>query len=104
MSERGCGYAKDFFIKKSSALPKNFNMGGIMMEKLLKFLNELEVKKIYYKLNKVRDAVMVEIVVPGERWEVEFFDDGTVEIEKFISCGEIYSESETEMLFEKFSD
>jgi len=24
MSERGCGYAKDFFVKKSSALPKNF--------------------------------------------------------------------------------
>ncbi|MBQ2729704.1 MAG: hypothetical protein IJF69_02915 [Clostridia bacterium] len=75
-----------------------------MIEKLLHFLNELETKKIYYKLNKVRDSIMVEVAVPGERWEIEFFDDGTVEIEKFISCGEIYGESEIEMLFEKFSD
>jgi len=26
---------------------------------------------------------MVEIAVPGERWEVEFFEDGTVETEIF---------------------
>ena len=73
-----------------------------MMEKLLEFLNELEAKKIYYKLNKVRDAIMVEIAVPGERWEVEFFDDGTVEIEKFISSGKIFGEKEFETLFERF--
>jgi len=72
--------------------------------KLLEFLNLLEAKKIYYKLNKVRDAIMVEIAVPGERLEVEFFADGNVEIEKFISSGEIYDESELKTLFERFSD
>ena len=75
-----------------------------MMEKLLEFLNELEAKKIYYKLNKVRDAIMVEIAVPGERWEVEFFDDGNIEIEKFISSGDIFNESELKTFFEKYSD
>ena len=75
-----------------------------MMEKLLEFLNELEAKKIYYKLNKVRDAIMVEIAVPGERWEVEFFDDGNIEIEKFISSGDIFDESELKAFFEKYSD
>ncbi|MBE6588507.1 MAG: hypothetical protein E7647_08885 [Ruminococcaceae bacterium] len=75
-----------------------------MSGKLLEFLNLLEAKKIYYKLNKVRDAIMVEIAVPGERLEVEFFADGNVEIEKFISSGEIYDESELKTLFERFSD
>lgn len=74
-----------------------------MTVKLLDFLNELEAKKIYYKLNKVRDAVMVEIAVPGERWEVEFFADGSVEIEKFISSGEIFDKNEIAVLFEKHS-
>ena len=71
------------------------------MKKLIGFLEKLEKKKIYYKLNKVRDAVMVEIAIPGERWEVEFFADGSVEVEKFISQGEIYDESELENLFSK---
>ena len=69
------------------------------MIKLLKFLNTLEEKNIYYKLNKVRDAIMVEIAIPGERWEVEFFSDGQVEVEKFISDGVIYDETEFESLF-----
>ena len=69
------------------------------MKKLIDFLERLEEKKIYYKLNKVRDAIMVEVVIPGERWEVEFFADGNVEIEKFISNAEIFDEKELEQLF-----
>jgi hypothetical protein len=37
----------------------------------------------------VRDATMVEIATPGSRWEVEFMDDGRVEIERFVSDGTI---------------
>ncbi len=37
---------------------------------------------------------MVEVVVPGQRWEVEFFQDSHIEVEKFISNGIIYGESE----------
>lgn len=75
------------------------------MKKLLDFLNSLEDKKIYYKLNKVRnESIMVEVAVPGERWEVEFMDDGTIEIEKFISNGNFYDEKELEYLFDNFSD
>ena len=69
------------------------------MKKILDFLDKLEEKKIYYKLNKIRDAIMVEIDIPGERWEVEFFADGNIEVEKFISQGEIHDESEFEALF-----
>ena len=69
------------------------------MEKLLKFLNDLEDKHIYYKLNKVRDSIMVEVAIPGERWEIEFFEDGNVEVEKFISQGKILDETELKKLF-----
>ena len=28
---------------------------------------------------------MIEVAVPGQRWEIEFMEDGTIDIEKFIS-------------------
>ena len=74
------------------------------MKELIKFLDILEENKIYYKLNKVRDAIMVEIAVPGERWEVVFFQNGDIVVEKFISKGKIYDKSELEFLFENFGD
>ena len=74
------------------------------MQQLLAFLNDLDERKIYYRLNKVRDSIMVEIAVPGERWEVEFMDDGSIEIEKFISSGQIFGSKEIEELFSRFSD
>lgn len=68
------------------------------------FLNKLEENKIFYKLDKVRsEALMVEVVVPGQRWEIEFLDDGTVEIEKFISDKDMYNARELEILFKEFS-
>jgi hypothetical protein len=74
------------------------------MEKIIEFLDKLEDVKIYYKLNKVREAIMVEIAVPGERWEVEFMGDHTVQVERFKSDGNIKDESELEILFKDFSD
>jgi hypothetical protein len=73
------------------------------MKRLIEFLNKLEGTSIYYKLNKARDAVMVEIAVPGERWEVEWMDGDTIQVERFKSDGMIRSESELEMLFRDFS-
>ncbi|MET3576743.1 hypothetical protein ACFFIY_05315 [Bhargavaea ullalensis] len=75
------------------------------MNRFLDFLNRLEDKKIFYRLSKVRrEAVMVEIAVPGQRWEVEFMDDGTVEIEKFLSDGGFYDEKEMDILLKEFAD
>ena len=75
------------------------------MIELNSFLNKLEEKKIYYRLNKVRsESIMVEVVVPGQRWEIEFMDDGDIEIEKFISDGSCYDKEELEILFKDFSD
>ncbi|ABU59430.1 hypothetical protein [Roseiflexus castenholzii] len=53
--------------------------------KLLEFLDRLEDAKIDYRLAHIRDSIMVEMVVPGERWEVEFFENGQIAIERFVS-------------------
>ena len=67
--------------------------------RLIRFLERLEEENIYYRLNKIRDSIMIEAVVQGERWEIEFFEDGNVVIEKFITDCEIYDETELEALF-----
>ncbi len=72
---------------------------------LLSFLDRLEAKKIHYTLEHSREeAIMVIIAAPGERWEVEFMEDGSIEIERFISTGKIESEIILEDLFNKYSD
>jgi hypothetical protein len=72
--------------------------------KMLAFLRQLEEAKIAYELRHSRDdALMVRINVPGERWEVEFLEDDDVEIERFVSNGEIHGESVLEELFAKHS-
>lgn len=72
---------------------------------LLSFLNKLEDKNIYYKLNKIRkEAIMIEVVVPGQRWEIEFLEDGTVDVEKFISDQDFYDAQELDVLFKQFTD
>ena len=73
--------------------------------KLLAFLRQLDEAKIAYELRHSRDdALMVRINVPGERWEVEFLEDDDVEVERFISNGEIHGESMLEELFAKAPD
>jgi hypothetical protein len=52
------------------------------------FLRELNETKTHYRLLSVREAaVLVEVAVPGERWEIEFFDDRGPEV--FRSDGTI---------------
>lgn len=54
------------------------------METLLAFLVNLEKRKISYRLEHNRgDSLMVLVAVPAERWEVEFFANGKVEVETF---------------------
>ena len=65
------------------------------MKKLLNFLNNLEKRKIHYRLEHNReDFIMVNVAVPGGRWEIEFSDDGRIEIEIFKnSSGVLCDES-----------
>lgn len=80
-------------------------MTNPIFEKLLTLLNKLEQEKVSYTLAHHRDeAIMVTVAVPGERWEVEFLNDGSVEVEKFISHGEIGGEEALGELFSRYSE
>ncbi|ERI11630.1 hypothetical protein [Aneurinibacillus aneurinilyticus] len=77
----------------------------ISLKEFIGFLNKLEDNTIFYRLSKVRnDSIMVEVAVPAQRWEIEFMEDGTVEIEKFMSDGNFYDAKELDSLFKDFSD
>ena len=69
------------------------------MDKLLAFIAQLEARKIWYRLEHVRDSIMVEVAIPGERWEIEFFPDGHTEVERFVSTGTIEGEELFARLF-----
>lgn len=80
-------------------------MSSKVFERLTSFLSDLEQRGINYTLAHNRDeAIMVIAAAPGERWEVEFLEDGSVEIERFISNGEIFSEETLEELFTRYAD
>lgn len=80
-------------------------MKSNIFDKLVSFLQKLEQQGIVYTLAHHRDeAIMVNVAVPGERWEIEFLSDGSVEIEKFISNGEIAGEETLNELFARYSE
>jgi hypothetical protein len=58
------------------------------LSKAAEFCRALDHSGIAYELRIVRDeALMMSVAVPGERWEIEFFDDGRIELERFVSQG-----------------
>ncbi len=65
----------------------------------------LNAARIHHSITSIRDdAIMIDAAVPGERWEIEVFEDGHVEIERFRSDGEIADETALADLFARFSD
>ncbi len=85
--------------------PRKSASGMDVLKDLNNFLNTLEDNKIFYRLSKIRrESVMVEVAVPGQRWEIEFMDNGSIEIEKFFSEGTIHGSEELQVLIDNFSD
>ena len=69
------------------------------------FLGKLRAAKIAYRLRDTRDeAISVDVAVPGERWEVDFLDDGSIEVEIFRSSGTLHDETKLDELFVRFGD
>ena len=83
-------------------------MNGDGYRAFLGLLKRLDRAKIAYRLFHVRDdAIMIEVVVPGERWEIELVDYGDEfqwEVECFRSNGAIDDESGIEHLFATHSE
>jgi hypothetical protein len=68
---------------------------GSRVPALNDFLNRLDDLKVRYSVYKIRAmAILVEVFAPGEHWEIEFMDDGQMEIERYHSSGDIGDESE----------
>jgi hypothetical protein len=62
---------------------------------LLEMIAELRSAGIHFEMFSYRvDAITLVATVPGERWEIEVFADGTVQFERFSSTGEIVSDLE----------
>ncbi len=69
------------------------------------FIRELDASRTQYEVTSVREgAVMVEVTLPGERWEVEFFENRDPEIEVFVSDGTIHGPEKLAELREKAKD
>ena len=96
-------------VERMRSLPVDEEEGASIRQ-LLTFLDELEKRQIFYRLDKVRDRIVAEIALPGERWKATFSGDGSVDIEKFTSTGEIFDCKEIDRceeidrLFDEFSD
>jgi hypothetical protein len=74
-------------------------------DKLTTFLKHLDEANIHHTLACHRDdTIMVLVTVPGERWEIEFGGDGSVEVERFTSTGEICGEEVLHELLTRYAD
>jgi len=80
-------------------------MSAQSFQQLTTFLKQLERAHIHYILACHReDAIMVLVTVPGERWEIEFLGDGSIEVERFLSNGEICGEEALHELLTRYAD
>jgi hypothetical protein len=72
------------------------------LQQLLDLLCRLEKNKIHYHLEHNRtESIMVLIAVPGERWEVEFFINGEIEVEVFGGGNEMLAGEKSRAALEK---
>jgi hypothetical protein len=80
-------------------------MNTTIFTHLVAFLEKLDHQHISYTLAHNReDALTVLVAVPGERWEIDFRSNGSIDLEKFISTGEIYDAEGLNELFERYAD
>ena len=72
---------------------------------LHEFLRELTETRTYFRLTSVREgAVMVEVALPDERWEIEFFEDRDPVIEIYRSDGTVFGEEKLIELRERIAE
>ncbi|HVA45101.1 MAG TPA: hypothetical protein VNH11_01835 [Pirellulales bacterium] len=72
---------------------------------VLELLGRLEAAKIHFTLARNQeDAITVEVAVPGQRWEIDCYSNGMLQVEIFKSDGSIRDASAIDELFQDFSD
>ena len=74
-------------------------------ETLQSLFRSLEAAAIHYTVSRDRDdAVSIHAVVPGERWEIDILDDGTVDFERFVSDGEMLDDRALKEWIARFAE
>jgi hypothetical protein len=89
--------------------PLIMNDKSSFFDNLLTFLEKLAANRIHYTISyHLPQAISVLITVPDERWEVDFHQDGDIQIEAFRAYTGVQSGEEgkalLEDLFHRFSD
>lgn len=80
-------------------------MNGDNLEKVLTLLKRLQEARIFYTLaHNQEDAISIQVVVPGQRWEIDIYNNGTVDVEVFKSDGTILDLTAIDTLFRDYSD
>jgi hypothetical protein len=80
-------------------------MSTNQFSKLIALLERLDEARIPYTMEHSReDAIMILAFAPGEYWEIEFLEEGKIDIERYRSNGKIYGESILQELFDLCSD
>lgn len=73
--------------------------------KIFEIISDLQISKISFSLEITReDAITVLVAVPGQRWEIDVFKDGEVDVEVFRSNGDIFGREQLSDMIKKFSD
>jgi hypothetical protein len=82
----GCSDQVQDVVMEPAGVGFYAEMEGGVFGRLLDFLNRLDRAHISYQLRHNRpDSVMIDISLPGWRWEVEFMADASVDIERYSS-------------------
>lgn len=73
--------------------------------KLMQIIRKLEAARIHFRVDYHRyEAVTIEAVVPGERWEIDVLEDGEVDFERFVTTGGVRGEDEMKAAIEKWAE
>jgi hypothetical protein len=75
------------------------------VDKLTQILDRLREANIHATLRYDRmGSVSIDAAVPGQRWEIDVLDDGSVEVEIFKSDGQIHGNEKLDQLLAEFGE
>jgi|1186.fasta_scaffold1293986_2 hypothetical protein len=73
-----------------------------MLKKVWSVSERLEAKGVWHEIRTHRyDAVTILAHVPGQYWEIDFLEDGSVDVEVFRSTQTLEDESAIERLIDE---
>ena len=104
-ADAGRSAPADEAFDRLEAKYRAMDAGPTSLAQLSAFILRLERSSIHYTLTSVREgAIMVQVAVPGGRWEIEFFPDRAPDVEIFRSDGTIEDVDLIESLFSDYGD